>query len=121
MYVEHWACCLEPHKKEGEPFHLCVKLSEPRRWKPIKEAVSDKHGIILHFSAKLDNYYTAFKFAIKIDKEVLMSPRHPNFEEIGSSNTKKSVQAFREKSKKCKAENEFKLNDIKNKKDTTKE
>ena len=54
VYVEHWVYYLEPHKKRGEPFHLCVKLSEPRRWKPVKEAVSDKYGAIQHFSSERD-------------------------------------------------------------------
>ena len=92
-------------------FHLRVKLSGPRRWKPIKEAVRNKHGVILHFSGKHDNYYTAFKYVIKIDKEVLISPRHPNLEEISSPKTKKCVKAFPEKSKKRKAENASKPND----------
>ena len=120
VYVEHWACCLEPHKKAGEHFHLFVKLSGARQWKPIKEAVSDKHGVILVFSGTHDISYTAFKYVIKIDKEVLMSPRHPNLEEIGSTKTKMCVKAFREKSKKRKAENKFNPNDKNNKKGTKK-
>ena len=30
MYVEHWVYYLEPHKKQGEHFHLYVKLSGPK-------------------------------------------------------------------------------------------
>ena len=89
VYVEHWACCLELHRKGSEHFHLCVKLSGPSQWKRLKQAVSNKHGVILHFSGKHDNYYALFKYVIKIDKKLFLSPRHPNLEEIGSPKTKK--------------------------------
>ena len=49
-----------------------------------------------------------------------MIPKHPKLEEIGSTKAKKCVKAFREKSKKRKAENEFKTNDKRTKKDTIK-
>ena len=49
-----------------------------------------------------------------------MIPKHPKLEEISSPKAKKCVKAFREKSKKYKAENEFKTNDKRTKKDTTK-
>ena len=60
--------------------HFQCKIKWRSRQKPIKEAVSDKHGVIMHFSGKSNNYYTAYKYVIKIDKEVLMNPRHPNLE-----------------------------------------
>ena len=28
VYVEHWACCLKPHRKGDEHFHLRVNLRE---------------------------------------------------------------------------------------------
>ena len=49
-----------------------------------------------------------------------MIPKHPKLEEISSPKAKKCVKAFREKLKKCKAENEFKTNDKRTKKDTIK-
>ena len=97
MNVDHWGYCLEPHKKVSEHFHLCVKLSGPRRWQPIKETVSRKYGVILHFFGKHENYYIAFTYVIKIDKEVFMSPRHPNLEEFGLPKTNKCIKTFREK------------------------
>ena len=115
VYVEHWACCLESHKSGGEHFHFCVKLSEPRQWKPIREAVSNKHGVILNSSGKHNNY-TAFKHVIKIDNEVLMSPRHRR---NWLTENKKVCQGILWKIQKGKAENEFKLNDKNKKKDTT--
>ena len=66
VYVDYWACCLEPRKERGEHFHLCVKLIGPKRWKPIKESLSNKHGVVLQFFGKHDNHYTTLKYVIKI-------------------------------------------------------
>ena len=49
------------------------------------------------FLAKTTNYYTTFKYVIKIDKQIVISPRHTNVKEIGSPKTKKCVKEFREK------------------------
>ena len=49
-----------------------------------------------------------------------MIPKHPKLEEISSPKAKMCVKAFREKPKKCKAENESKTNDKRTKKDTIK-
>lgn len=76
---------------------LVCKIKWPRWWKQIKEAVSNKHGVILNFSGKHDNYYTPFKYVIKIDKAVRKSSSQPNLKEIGSPKTKKFVKTFRQK------------------------
>ena len=49
------------------------------------------------FLANTTNYYTTFKYVIKIDKQIVTSPRHPNVKEISSPKTKKYVKEFREK------------------------
>ena len=71
------------------------------------------------FLANATNYYATFTYVIKIDKQIVISSRHPNVKEIGSPKTKKCVKEFREKSKKkkkkSKVENEFKPNDKKKK------
>ena len=40
VYVEHWACCLELHRKGSEHFHLCVKLSGPSKWKRLNRLLA---------------------------------------------------------------------------------
>lgn len=77
--------------------NLVCKIKWPRWWKQIKEAVSNKHGAILNFSGKHNNYYTPFKYVTKIDKAVCKSSRQPNLKESGSPKTKKFVKTFREK------------------------
>ena len=99
--VEHWACCLELHENtSGVHYHLCVKLSGPKRWKSLKDNMMKKHGVVLNFSDSHDNYYTAYKYVTKKDPEVYLSPGHPNLEEIGSPRTSKCVRAYRSASRK---------------------
>ena len=99
--VEHWACCLELHENtSGVHYHLCVKLSGPKRWKSLKDNTMKKHGVVLNFSDSHDNYYTAYKYVTKKDPEVYLSPGHPNLEEIGSPRTSKCVRAYRSASRK---------------------
>jgi hypothetical protein len=99
--VEHWACCLELHENTlGVHYHLCVKLKGPKCWKSLKDNMMKKHDVVLNFSDSHDNYYTAYKYVMKKDLEVYLSPGHPNHEEIGSLCTSKCVRAYRSASRK---------------------
>ena len=102
--VEHWACSLEVHKNtSGVHYHLCVKLSGPKRWKSVKDNMMQDHGVVLNFSDGYDNYYTAYKYVTKEDPEVYLSPGHPNLEAIRSPRTSKCVRAYRSASRKRKS------------------
>ena len=36
IVINHWACCLEEHENtSGQYYHMCVKLSGPKRWNKI--------------------------------------------------------------------------------------
>ena len=94
--VDYWACCLENHKVSGEHYHLAVKLSGPRRLKAIKNSVMDSHGGVLHFSNKHDNYNWAYKYICKVDKQVVLSPGHPNLIAVGPPRTSKCKGISRE-------------------------
>ena len=59
-------------------------LNGPRRWKAIKDSVISSHGAVVHFSDKSDNYYWAYKYVCKSDKDVLLSAGHENLNDIGS-------------------------------------
>ena len=38
--IQHWFCCLEEYKNtSGQHYHMCVKLSGPKRWNPVKNAL----------------------------------------------------------------------------------
>ena len=100
VQVEHWACCLEEHPNNGGMhYHLCMKLSGPKRWKAVKEKNCSEHGIVLNFSDKHDTYYYAYKYVCKADKDVLLSQNHPNLAEIGSPATKNCIRAYRQSRK----------------------
>lgn len=100
----HWACCQEEHADGGKHYHLCIKLSQPKRWKTVKSHVAVYHKIILHFSSAHDNYYSAYKYVTKSDKNVYHSKDHPNLADAGSPKTKNCIKAFRQKSSKSKSE-----------------
>ena len=115
-------CCLELHEKRGEHFYFYVKLSGPRRWNPIKEAVNDKHWVISLANTTITILLVNIKInikVIKIDKEVLTSPRHPTWKKF-AHRKQKLCQGIWWKIQKRKAENEFKQNDKKKKKDIIK-
>ena len=99
VQVDHWACCLEEHQSSGQHYHLCMKLSGPKRWKAVKEKICADHGIVLNFSDSHDSYYYAYKYVCKSDKNVLLSDTHPNLKEVGSPTTKSCVKAYRQSRK----------------------
>ena len=77
--VESWVCCLESHKVEGVHYHLAVKLTRPRRWKAIKMKIQEKYGISVHFSSRHDQYFDAWFYVTKHDREYTESDNHPDF------------------------------------------
>ena len=98
---EHWSCCMEEHQDGGKHYHLAIKLNVSKRWKAVKNYVTKKCGISLHFSDKHHGYHVAFKYVCKNKPftEVLHSPGHPNLQEIGSPKTKRGMKQFSENAK----------------------
>ena len=103
-YPEHWSCCMEDHKDGGKHYHMAIKLSAPKRWKGVKNYVSQKYGIALHFPDQSHGYHVAYKYVCKNKPftYVLHSPGHPNFREIGSPKTKCAFTQFSDNAKKRK-------------------
>lgn len=93
--VTHWACCREEHTNGGQHYHASIKLSGPKRWLSVKNEMEDTAGIVVNFSDRHDNYYSAYKYVCKSDLSVLHSKDHPNLKEIGSPRTKNSTKAYR--------------------------
>ena len=96
--VTCWACCLEPHKDGGYHYHVSIKLTGAKRWKSVKDKFAEQN-VQLHFSDHHTNYYSAYKYVSKSDKEVFHSAQHPNLTEVSSPRTKKCVDALRRKPK----------------------
>jgi len=96
--VHYWACSQENHNvNNGVHYHMSVKLTGPKRWSGVKRLMTDRYGVVLHFSESHDNYYSAYRYITKSDGDVFHSEKHPNLKEIGSPQTKKCVAAYREK------------------------
>ena len=99
--VEHWACCMENHENTSAVhFHLCLKLSGPKRWKSVKDKMTKNHGVVLNFSDGHNHYYSAYKYVTKDDPEVYLSPGHPNLNVIGAPRTNECIRAYRAADKK---------------------
>lgn len=97
--VLHWACCLEQHEDGGSHYHMAIKLNKPRRWKAIKDNIQKTHGAVLNFSESHHNYYSAYKYICKSDKDIFKSLNHPNLDSIGSPKTSKCIKVYRNKRK----------------------
>ena len=97
--VSHWACCLEGHEDGGLHYHLSLKLTAPKKWLKIKNAIIKEHDVTLNFSANNDYYILAYKYVCKADDEVFHSDGHPDLKDVGSPRTKRSTKAYRESRK----------------------
>ena len=76
--VDYWACCLEPHKKSsGYHYHCSIKLTGSKKWVSVKRRLTEKHGIVVHFSAKHDFYLSSYRYVCKEDTNVHHSEEHP--------------------------------------------
>ena len=76
--VVQWVCSEESQKNGGIHYHMAVKLDRYRRCLKVRNYVDTKHGIKLHFSSVHANYYSAWKYATKEDKQYFQSPDHPD-------------------------------------------
>ncbi len=97
--VQQWVCSAEEHSDGGAHYHIAVKLTQQKRWKSAKKYLMNKHGISVHFSSSHDDYYTAYRYVTKEDKEALHSEDHPDLAAIGSPKTKACTKAVRRRSK----------------------
>ena len=92
--VGHCACSLEKHQNGGNHYHVALKLTDPKRWKSVKEGITLSEGIVVDFSDQHDNYYSAYRYIFKEDTSVHHSKHHPNLQNISSSRKKMSTKAY---------------------------
>lgn len=76
--IVQWVCSEEKHKNGDSHYHMAVKLDKNRRWLKVRNYADSKHGVKLNFSSSHSNYYSAWKYTTKEDKEYLQSPGHPD-------------------------------------------
>ena len=95
--VVHWVCSMEPHKDGSKHYYFAIKLSKNKRWKPAKKYLLKYNRISAHFSNKHENYFSAYNYATKHDKDALHSAAHPNLANACSPKTKLGTQAIRKR------------------------
>ena len=74
--IMHWSCCMEKHPDSGgSHFHLALKLFRNHQWLPSKRFLFERCGISFTFSHS-QNYFSAWKYVTKQDKEFVQSLGH---------------------------------------------
>ena len=76
--VAQWVCSQERHQNGEIHYHMAVKLDRNRRWLTVRNYADKKHGVKLNFSSTHANYFSAWKYTTKDDKEYFESEGHPD-------------------------------------------
>ena len=85
--VVQWVCCRERHRKSGEHYHLAIKLDRNQRWMMSKRYLQRTYGIAVHYSSRHHNYYSAWLYVTKSDREFSESSGHPDLRNRGEPRT----------------------------------
>ena len=91
----HWVCSMEDHQEGGKHYHMALKFNMNKRCLYAKKSLVERHGISVHFSDNHDNYYSAYRYATKSDKEAFHSDDHPNLVDARSPKTKAGTKSLR--------------------------
>ena len=78
--VEQWVCAKEPHEDGGDHYHMAIKLDRVQRWLRVKNYLERHNGVVVNFSSRHSNYYTAWQYVTKDDADYVMSMGHPQVE-----------------------------------------
>ena len=91
--IMHWSCCMEEHpESSGSYFQMTLKLNRNRQWLSSKRFLLERCGISVYFSDIHRNYFRAWKYVTKQDKEFVESPGHPDLSD-GLPKTMKALFA----------------------------
>ena len=91
--VVQWTCSQENHKKQGKHYHMTIKLNKIKRWQPIWQYLRNKWNVYVHFSNRHSNYYSAWLYTTKEDKDFIQSAGHPDLANSGPPRTMAASQA----------------------------
>ena len=47
--VDYLAVCEEPHEHQGTHYHCSVKLTGPKKWKSVRDRISQKYNAQINF------------------------------------------------------------------------
>ena len=93
--IEQWCCSQEEHKASGKHYHMAIKFNKNQRWISSKRYLARNNGISVHYSAAHDNYYSAWSYTSKEDKDTLESEGHPDLS--NSRKEPKTTQATKKR------------------------
>jgi len=93
---------MEDHADGGKHFHMIVKLSKARRWRPVFESIRRTHAITVNFSSNNCGYLAGYRYVCKgkNSESVLHCVDHPNLKNAHSPKAKKAFGKFSANSKK---------------------
>ena len=100
--ILQWAVCKEQHTNGGEHYHMILKLSRTRRWKPVFNYLRESHHVTVNFSSSNIGYLAGYRYISK-DKSrdsVLHSVNHPDLSSAQSPQAKKAFSRFASNAKK---------------------
>ena len=97
-HVVQWVCCRESHRRNGQHYHLAIKLDRNQRWMMSKRYLSREYGITVHYSSRHHNYYSAWRYVTKSDAECVESPEHPDLRNVGEPQTDRASRGRRRSS-----------------------
>lgn len=103
--ITQWACSLESHQNGGYHYHMAIKLKQARRWISVRRWLHNRHGISVNFSNIHSNYYSAWKYTTKQDKDYVQSHDHPDL-------TSTKAITVRGKNKKGKGQKRLSVYDV---------
>ena len=92
-----WAVSKEPHSESGFHYHMCVKLSNKKRWYGAKLYLLASYNINVHFSDSHQNYISAYRYVKNEDTEVFHSPGHLDLDSARFPQISKANKALMEK------------------------
>lgn len=76
--IEQWCCSQEEHQMSGKHYHMAMKFNKNQRWLSSKRYLTSNNGISVNYSAVHDNYYSAWAYTTKDDKDAIESEGHPD-------------------------------------------
>ena len=91
--VVQWCCSEEEHRNKGKHYHIVVKLTQNQRWLTSKRFLMENYGVSVHYSSAHHDYYSAWRYVTKSDKDFVQSENHPCLREAPKPKTTNASRA----------------------------
>ncbi|CAB4028504.1 Hypothetical predicted protein [Paramuricea clavata] len=74
-------------QKQRKHYHIVVKLTQNQRWLTSKRFLIENYGVSVHNSSAHHDYYSAWRYVTKSDKDFVQSENHPRVQEAPKPKT----------------------------------